>query len=254
MRAVAVGLVIAFHLGLDEVPGGFIGVDIFFVISGYLITGLLLNEIAGTGSIDLMAFYGRRARRLLPTSLVVLATTLCVSCLILAPREITTAAKSGLASSLYLSNVWFIFQARDYFAPESALNPFLHTWSLGVEEQFYFVWPMFLLIVTRGSRPQWAIGCVALASLALCLFLVRVNQAIAFYASPARVWEFGVGALATSVPLDYLRRHSRVFVAVAVDRYGNCDRQRPPDDGTDGISGLVRHRSSHRYRRNTGCG
>lgn len=213
LRAIAVLAVVLFHFETGALPGGFVGVDIFFVISGYLISGLLLNELERTGSIDLWRFYGRRARRLLPVSLLVTAVTLLVALFLLAPSEQMFAAKGALASSLYASNFWFMTSLADYFAPESALNPFLHTWSLSVGEQFYLVWPAFLIILWR-RRPNVramaiAIGALTLLSFTLCLWLSNLEQSWAFYASPTRAWEFGLGALAALKPVTEWARRSR---------------------------------------------
>jgi peptidoglycan/LPS O-acetylase OafA/YrhL len=123
----------------------------FFVISGYLITGLLITELDATGRIDLFRFYGRRARRLLPAALLVTAVILACGTISLSPLEQLPTAKAGAASSVYLSNFWFMRQTFDYFSPESALNPFLHTWSLSVEEQFYFLWPTLLLFARKSQ-------------------------------------------------------------------------------------------------------
>jgi peptidoglycan/LPS O-acetylase OafA/YrhL len=214
LRAVAVLSVVIFHFGVDALSGGFVGVDVFFVISGYLISGLLLKELERTGSIDLWRFYGRRARRLLPVALLVTAMTLLVGLFLLAPSEQQFAARGALASSLYASNFWFMTLLADYFAPESALNPFLHTWSLSVEEQFYLAWPTLLLLIWRW-RPTVrmmtiAMGALTLLSFGLCLWLSYRKQAWAFYASPTRAWEFGVGALAVLRPVTDWARRSRV--------------------------------------------
>ena len=202
LRAIAVGLVVAFHFDVGGFHGGFIGVDLFFVISGYLITGLLTKEKASTGSIDLLRFYGRRARRLLPAALLSTVVTLIVGGVIFAPPEMLAASKAAFASSIYLSNVWFLRATLDYFSPESALNPFLHTWSLSVEEQFYLVWPT--LVLWLGARPGhrdrwlWVMVATLVASLVACIVLTAVRQPWAFYLSPTRAWEFAIGALASA--------------------------------------------------------
>ncbi|MBL8264936.1 acyltransferase family protein [Steroidobacter sp.] len=218
LRAVAVLSVVIFHFGVGGLPGGFIGVDVFFVISGYLISGLLLNELDRTGRIDLWRFYGRRARRLLPLSLLVTVVTLLVAVFILSPSEQLFAAKGGLASSLYASNFFFMTQLADYFAPESELNPFLHTWSLSVEEQFYLVWPALLLLLWR-RRPTArsmaiSMSVLAVLSFALCLWLSYRKQPWAFYASPTRAWEFLFGALAALKPVTDWARRSRAAVSL----------------------------------------
>jgi peptidoglycan/LPS O-acetylase OafA/YrhL len=200
LRAVAVIAVAAFHFGVPGIPGGFTGVDIFFVISGYLITGLLIRELETSGQIDLLAFYGRRARRLLPAVLLMTLATLVAIPFVLAPSEQFRFAEAAAATSVYASNILFLRQALDYFAPLNASNPFLHTWSLAVEEQFYLVWPALLLLVSRRQirpiRLAVTIASVTLVSFALCLWLTRFDQPWAFFASPARAWEFGIGGLA----------------------------------------------------------
>jgi peptidoglycan/LPS O-acetylase OafA/YrhL len=138
-----------YHYGVPGVSGGFIGVDIFFVISGYLITNLLITELNEHARIDLVRFYGRRARRLLPAALVVTASIIIAGSFLLSPPEQIPVAKAGVATSLYVSNFWFLQQTFDYFAPESALNPLLHTWSLSVEEQFYVIWPTVLMLAAK---------------------------------------------------------------------------------------------------------
>ncbi len=216
LRAVAVLSVVLFHFGVGALSGGFVGVDVFFVISGYLISGLLVSELERTGSIDLWRFYGRRARRLLPASLLVTAATLLVALFLLAPSEQMFAAKGALASSLYVSNFWFMTLLADYFAPESALNPFLHTWSLSVEEQFYLVWPTLLLVMWRLRLTMRlmviAMSVLTVLSFALCLWFSYRKQSWAFYASPARAWEFGLGALAVLKPVTDWTRRSRAAV------------------------------------------
>ena len=200
LRAVAVFGVVAFHFGLPGIRGGFVGVDIFFVISGYLITSLLVRELETSGKVDLMRFYGRRARRLLPAVLLMTIAILLAVPFVFPPHGQLRLAKAAAATSLYVSNVLFLQQAQSYFAPLSAFNPFLHTWSLAVEEQFYLVWPALLLLISRRVlRPVRLAGTLAgvtLLSFALCLWLTRFDQPWAFYASPARAWEFGIGGLA----------------------------------------------------------
>jgi peptidoglycan/LPS O-acetylase OafA/YrhL len=212
LRAVAVLAVVAFHYRITGIKGGFVGVDIFFVISGYLITGLLIAELNETRRIDFARFYGRRARRLLPAALLVTLTTLICGAFIFSPIEQRSMANAAAASSLYISNFWFLHQSFGYFSPESALNPFLHTWSLSVEEQFYILWPTFLLLVSRPRLLVKAMLAVTLVSLVFCIWLTNVKQPWAFYALPARAWEFGLGGLACLAPVT---RWARVRPAAA---------------------------------------
>src|SRR3984957_18999238 len=159
LRSVAVLLVVGCHCGISWCAGGFVGVDVFFVISGYLITGLLAREYFETSRIDFAVFLARRARRLLPAYLVVLALTALAAALFFAPQEIDATAHAGLAGSLYVSNIFFDLASSDYFAPAVQQNPLLHTWSLGVEEQFYLVWPWLILLAGRSARVRlWILG------------------------------------------------------------------------------------------------
>lgn len=217
LRAIAVFGVVAFHFGLTELQGGFAGVDIFFVISGYLITSHLQNEIGRSGTVDLWRFYARRARRLLPASLLVILVTLLVGYFILSPSEQELYSKGALYASAYVINLWLIRWSFDYFAPDSADNPFLHYWSLSVEEQFYLAWPALLLLFAwlRPGRKALAVqmGFVALLSFAACLWLTFSSQPWAFYFSPFRAWEFAVGgliSLAVSQPWARNFRHASV--------------------------------------------
>lgn len=200
LRAVAVGLVIAYHAGLSGVQGGYVGVDVFFVISGYLITALLLREIERNSSISLSGFYARRIRRLVPAALVVLLTTLLVGWFVYGPLDLKQAASSAFATALYVSNLWFIHLSTDYLAKDVGADPLLHTWTLGVEEQFYLVWPLILLAaLCIGSRSNFerrlliAFGTLAATSFALCVWLTASNQPWAFFGSPTRAWEFACG-------------------------------------------------------------
>ncbi len=209
MRGIAVLLVVMFHCGVPGFDGGFIGVDVFFALSGYLITGLILTEIARTGKLGFRNFYARRARRLLPASGLMVLGTLLLSVLVYSPLEVARFAKWASYTSLYISNFMFMRDASNYFASDVATNPFLHTWSLAIEEQFYLVWPA--LIVTAlwvlKSRRRLAILLMLLSSisLVLCVWLTHSRQPWAFFSLPARAWEFGFGGLACMVSAPELR-------------------------------------------------
>ncbi len=212
LRAIAILAIIGFHFKVSWLRGGFVGVDVFFVVSGYLITGLLVGELDKTGRVNLENFYGKRARRLLPTLLLVTVITLACATIFLPPPEQMRAARAAIASSLYVSNFWFLQQWFDYFAPENANNPFLHTWALSVEVQFYILWSVLFLVVGRLKLQRnallIAIASISFASFIFCLWLTHTKQAWAFYASPARVWEFGLGGLASFAPVVRWFRNS----------------------------------------------
>ncbi|MBZ9871457.1 acyltransferase [Mesorhizobium sp. BR1-1-9] len=217
MRALAVAGVVAYHFGLTALPGGFAGVDIFFVISGYLITRHLLQEIGESGRLNLWRFYARRARRLLPASLFVILATLLAGAFILSPEEQALYSKGAMFASAYMINLWLIRWSFDYFASDAANNPFIHFWSLSVEEQFYLAWPA-LLVLAAWLRPGRraaivVIGVTGLVSFAVCAWLTYVSPPWAFYFSPLRAWEFAAGGLATMVPANFLRYHPRLRAA-----------------------------------------
>jgi peptidoglycan/LPS O-acetylase OafA/YrhL len=204
LRALAVAAVLLYHYKLGPFQGGFVGVDLFFVISGYLITSLLLKEYQLTGHIDFIQFYGRRCRRLLPAATVVTVLTLITSAILSSPLQQRMIAKAALSSALYASNFWFLKQTAGYFSPESAHNPFLHTWSLSVEEQFYLLWPALLLFFLRREanieRLRRLVFAACIGSFLVCLWLTYTRQPWAFYSSPSRAWEFGIGALVCLFP------------------------------------------------------
>lgn len=220
LRALAVAGVVAFHFGLSVLPGGFAGVDIFFVISGYLITRQLAAEIAGTGRLDLLRFYARRARRLLPAALFVIAATLAVGAVILSPQEQALYSKGAMFASAYMINLWLIRWSFDYFASDAASNPFIHYWSLSVEEQFYLAWPA-LLMLAAWFRPGkrgivLAIGIAGLVSFAACAWLTSVSQPWAFYFSPLRAWEFAAGGLVAMAPARLLAHRPRLGLSLGL--------------------------------------
>lgn len=202
MRALAILLVIAAHAELPGLEAGFIGVDIFFVISGYLISGLLVAEHARSDRIDIAAFYARRFRRLLPALLMMLFVTAIAVRLLLPPQEQAYHAFTGAAASVWLSNLYFALESIDYFGLESESNAYLHTWSLGVEEQFYLVWPLvmgfFLFRAKRfnSSVLAWGMVTILAVSLVACIWTTLVSARHAFYLMPLRAWQFAAGALA----------------------------------------------------------
>ena len=220
LRGIAVLLVVAFHAKFPGFSGGYVGVDVFFVLSGYLITSLLVREIAHTGTIDMAQFYARRARRLLPASALMALVTLIVSRFVFAPVEMETISRTARAVSVYLSNFWFFRNAADYFATSSESNPFLHTWSLAVEEQFYFVWPLLIMLAMRGratnARLLLTLSIVTLLSMSAAVWFTASNRPLAFFGSPMRAWEFGIGGLASLVPVAVLQRHRMLVTNLGI--------------------------------------
>jgi len=208
LRAVAVIAVLLFHTGVPGFRGGFIGVDVFYVISGFLITGLLRRELLRTGSIDLVRFYSRRARRLLPAALVVIAVTVAVSALVLSRIRFAEVATDGAAAALYVANYRFALEGLDYLT-DTTISPLLHYWSLAVEEQFYLFWPVLILLSAKlltMRRIGWVIAGIGIASFVLSVALTHVAAPLAFYSLPTRAWELALGALLAVAPEPLSRR------------------------------------------------
>lgn len=198
LRSLAILPVVAFHAGIERLSGGFTGVDVFFVISGFLITKIILDEINDPAGnrFSILEFYKRRILRILPALSVVALATALAAWAIMLPNEFRAAGKSIVATALFLSNVYF-WRTSGYFADAAELKPLLHTWSLAVEEQFYVFFPILLMIVARflGRRFLFWIGLMVAASLALCVALTPKDPTTAFFLLPTRIWELGLGAL-----------------------------------------------------------
>ncbi len=196
LRALAVIPVILFHAGIKAFSGGFVGVDIFFVISGYLITTILLNELRTTGNISIVQFYERRARRILPALFIVVVACLPFAWLWLLPQDMKNFAQSIVAISVFASNILF-WRTSGYFDAAAELKPLIHTWSLSVEEQYYVLFPPLLLAAWRfgGRRVFYLILVIAVTSLALAQYYSTRNPSFDFYLLPTRAWELMVGAL-----------------------------------------------------------
>ncbi len=221
LRAIAVLTVIASHAGITRLEGGFVGVDVFFVISGFLISHLLYREVRRDGRISLSGFYARRARRILPAATVVTLATLAAASALLSLVDARAVVDDAVWAAFFAANIRFAITGVDYFAQGQAPSPLQHYWSLSVEEQFYLVWPLLLLgVVTAaaalarrrasgGHAPDRTAGdplpvrglvatlaVVCAASLAWSLFATSTSPATAYFSTLARAWELGVGALA----------------------------------------------------------
>ena len=202
MRAVAVLSVIAFHAFPEVVPGGFVGVDVFFVISGFLITGILQREIAD-GTFSITAFYARRVKRLFPALVLVLAVTLAIGWAVLLNDEYRQLGRHMAAGAGFVSNI-VLWGEAGYFDLDSGSKPLLHLWSLGVEEQFYILWPLVLALSCRYRvNLLMVLGALGLASFAANIMLVDTHPAAAFFLPYPRFWELMLGGLlAAAVPLS----------------------------------------------------
>ena len=192
LRGLAVLAVIWFHSGLPGLSGGFAGVDVFFVISGYLITSIIHKD-AAAGRFSYAYFYERRFRRIAPALLTVVAATALVSALLLLPYELVAFGQSAAATVAMVSNIYF-WRLVDYFAPAAGSIPLLHTWSLGVEEQFYLLFPAALVLAERARAPRRTIAALAIGSFLLCLIATSRFPVASFYLLPTRGWELMIGA------------------------------------------------------------
>ena len=196
LRAVAVLLVVLFHLDLTAFSGGYIGVDVFFVISGYLISAIIERSWQGE-RFSFRNFYARRVKRLFPPIFATVLATFVAALIILTPLDLQNFAKSAAAAVVSVSNFVFFFEA-GYWDADSSLKPLLHTWSLGVEEQFYLIWPALLvglLTIQKRISLLWSFALVTIVGAAVCLWMSFINPSAAFYLFPFRIFQFSIGAL-----------------------------------------------------------
>lgn len=207
LRAVAILLVLIFHAFPDALPGGFIGVDVFFVISGYLITGIIQSELQ-VGRFSLATFYARRIRRIFPALIVVLSATLMLGWFFFLPNEFISLGKNVYAGALFFPNLMLLSEV-GYFDTAAQLKPLRHLWSLGIEEQFYFAFPLVLLVLWRVKRRTlFAVIAIALASFALNAALLEGHPSAAFYLPFTRAWELMAGAALVMAPRVRLWAHN----------------------------------------------
>lgn len=199
LRAVAVLAVVLFHAGVPGLGGGYVGVDVFFVISGFLITSHLAEGLPRSGRVGFGQFYARRIRRILPASVLVIGATLLASLVVLPVLQIEAVVREAAAAVAYVPNLLFAARGTEYLADPTP-SPYQHYWSLGVEEQFYLVWPIALLVIWKvaGGRRGVATALLAgavVASFGLCMVMMERSQPYAFFLLPSRAWELGVGGV-----------------------------------------------------------
>lgn len=201
LRAVAVLGVVIFHAGLHQLAGGYVGVDVFFVISGFLIINIIVRDLEAD-RFNFLSFYARRVKRLFPAAFALITATVLFGSLSLYPDAYVAASKSGAASLGFVANIYFYFNT-GYFDQSADVLPLLHMWSLGIEEQFYLFSPVLLFLIFRlGSKRDviWFLIVVALTSFIMCLWISQVNSKFAFFQLPTRAWQFAIGGLLAFTP------------------------------------------------------
>ena len=216
LRAVAVIPVVLFHAGFGIFGGGYVGVDVFFVISGYLITSILIAELE-RGDFSIIRFYERRARRILPALFFVMLVCVPFAWIWMAPSQLEDFGRSLVAVSLFASNILF-WRESDYFAPAAEEKPLLHTWSLAVEEQYYMFFPLLLLLAWRFGRSRvfYLIAAIAAASLLLCEWGWREVPVATFYLAPTRAWELLAGSLCAFLQFGKEQKHDDLLAALGL--------------------------------------
>jgi peptidoglycan/LPS O-acetylase OafA/YrhL len=227
LRAVAIGAVLLCHAGLAFAPGGFVGVDVFFVISGFLITRLLIAEMEATGGVSLARFYARRMKRLLPLVAIVLIAVALAASVLFSPWRSDAVAGDIRAAAMYVVNWRFASQSLDYFGAGVDGSPVEHMWSLSIEEQFYFVWPAILLAATWWWRrngydirtPAWvAIAGIGAFSFAYCVTYTSAEPNAAYFSTLTRAWELALGGAIALTP--QVRLPSRAASALGLLGFG----------------------------------
>lgn len=198
LRAVAVGAVLLFHLGAPKITGGFSGVDVFFVISGYLITGILMRD-ARSKRLSIAHFYRRRVQRIVPAAALMILASLIAAWVLLPPKNYAALSESAVMSVVGLANIYF-FMGSGYFAPDAHSLPLLHMWSLGVEEQFYLAWPMLVLALRTPGKVCIALVLLCSISFMWALWTMLLAPEQAFFLPHLRAWELGLGGLVAFAP------------------------------------------------------
>lgn len=221
LRAVAVLSVILFHAGVPGMTGGFVGVDVFFVISGFLITSLILKDLKD-GTFSFAAFWERRARRILPALATVIFATLIAGWFLFLPDDYAALGKQVASQAVFGSNILFYKEA-GYFDVANILKPLLHTWSLSIEEQFYLLYPLAVFIVWKNAKRHLSVflGISAIASFALCLMVMGHNPKLAFYMLPFRGWELLAGAIVAVLLQKQANVHKDICEVVSLVGLGS---------------------------------
>ena len=217
LRAISVLAVLFYHVGLVNTPGGFVGVDIFFVISGFLISKVIYADIASHGKFRIARFYERRARRILPAFSVVTAGALLTGYFLFLPDELANLGRSAIYASGFAANIFF-YHTSGYFTGEAITKPLLHYWSLGVEEQFYIIFPLVVLLVFKIAPRLLGIAVIsiAIASMALAQRYLETDASAAFYLAPPRAWELMAGCLLALPNFPYSGRRTLCEVVAVV--------------------------------------
>ncbi len=225
LRAIAVLAVLLFHAGVPGIGGGYVGVDVFFVVSGFLITSLLVAEKTNTGKVSLGAFYARRARRILPVSALVACSTLVASWIWLEPLRLRSLTNDVFAVAAFSSNFVFAHRGADYLQSALPPSPLQHYWSLAVEEQFYIVWPALVMLVCIGvgASSKYSVrlrvgitaACVSVGSFVACMLLMNTSQPWAFFSPHTRAFELAIGAIAAAVPIGQSVKTRKVNALIA---------------------------------------
>lgn len=226
LRAIAVLLVLVYHAGVSSLSGGFIGVDVFFVVSGFVITALLLRELERTGTINLLTFYGRRAKRLLPAAGLVLIVTTLVAWALASRIQWQTIGPDIIGAATFVVNWVFSARSVDYLAEDVEPSPVLHFWSLAVEEQFYVIWPLLILAVVLLMRHRrWnrrlalgsvLLGVIVIPSFVFSIWYTHTHPQQAFFITPTRLWEMGVGALVAVAAARFRSLSTRLGSLLAI--------------------------------------
>jgi len=217
LRAIAMLSVVIYHAellfrGRDWVQGGYVGVDMFFVISGYLITRIILTELYSTGSFSFLKFYERRARRILPVLLLVMLVSFPLAWYTLLSTELVEYGWSIISAIFFSSNFFFYFNVTEYGADSALLKPFIHTWSLGVEEQFYLIFPVYAILAYKFFKQYWlhALIVISIASLVYAEYMSLMNPDLSFYLPFSRIWELAAGSFLAYRELNKKERSSSI--------------------------------------------